>query len=263
MSYDEEEIKCKKRDQSKCVLTGRPHNISVFWFISRGWNDNVQHNNATGNLDGGSMRLAKVPLLRDIHRATQLRQTQKAWNMICVCEDVYDLLTRGLCVFKYIGKEERDGQFKVQLRFFWMPDLPGRFNQIIDLNMIKRWELYGEPDNSTTFDYTKVRREKIRDLSVDLQIFQRGGCPRSRSDRYKPTTNPNSDLELLSGKDIYITMSERESELFESVVKVHWACITYTALCGGAGRAWFLTGKNQVNGDLQPRDAEFRKTADH
>ncbi|QPC76683.1 hypothetical protein HYE68_007435 [Fusarium pseudograminearum] len=256
---EEEEVKCKKRDQNKCVLTGKPYNTSVFWFIPRGWNDTVQHNNATGNLQSGSMRLAKVPLLRDIHSATQLRQTQKAWNMLCVDNDVYDLLVRGLCAFKFIGKEKLDGRFKVQLKFFWMPDLPGRFNQIMDLNVIKRCEPLNQPDGHTDFNYAKVRRENIRELSVDLHVFQRSGCPQSPSDRYKPSANPNSSLKLMSGKDVYIEMSERDSELFESVVKIHWACVTFTALCGGAGRAWFMTGKNQVNGSLQPRDAEFKE----
>ncbi|KAF5231465.1 hypothetical protein FAUST_9245 [Fusarium austroamericanum] len=219
---DEKEIKCKKRDQSKCVLTGRPHNISVFWFIPRGWNDNVQHNNATGNLEAGSVRLAKVPLLGDIHSATKLRQTQKAWNILCVDKDIYDLL-------------------------------------IIDLNLIKQCEPLDKPDRFTTFNYVKVKRENIRELSVDLHVFQRRGCAQPRSDRYKQSGNPNSTLQLMSGKDVYITMSERDSELFESVVKIHWACVTFTALCGGAGRSWFMTGKNQVNGSLQPRDAEFKE----
>ncbi|KAF0645784.1 hypothetical protein FPSE5266_00615 [Fusarium pseudograminearum] len=250
---EQEENKCRVRDQYKCVLTGK-HNPSVFWFIPKGWNDNVLHNDATGNLEAGCIRLAKIDLLDDIISSTELGKTHKVWNMLCVDKDIDDLLKKGLGAFKYIGKEKVDGQVKVQLKFFWMPDLPGRFNQVIDLNQMKGLERHTHSNGATSFDYNRIKRENIREISVDLSIFQRDGCLKPRSDRW-PT---NFNLQLNSARTVYIEMSERESELFESVVKIHWACVTFTALCGGAGRPWFLTGKDQENGSLQPMDEEFR-----
>ncbi|KAG8357912.1 hypothetical protein FVEN_g4525 [Fusarium venenatum] len=52
-------------------------------------------------------------------------------------------------------------------------------------------------------------------------------------------------------------MSARDAVKFKSVVKVHWACILFTALCGGAERAWNLTGMDLSDGSLKPRDHAF------
>ena len=50
-----------------------------------------------------------------------------------------------------------------------------------------------------------------------------------------------------------------EAQKLKSAVKIHWNCILYTALCGGVGLAHFMTGMDQSDGSLQPRDKELEK----
>ncbi|KAL6921054.1 hypothetical protein FSST1_005080 [Fusarium sambucinum] len=254
----EAEDNCRVRDANRCVVTGR-YNPCIFWFIPRGWNDNVGHNDATGNVEAGCFLLTgNICLLDNIHSATELGKTHRVWNMLCIDSSIHHLLTQGLCAFSFVCTQKLDdGSFQVQLKFFWMPELPGRFNQVIDLDEINRCGPRSNADGLTSFDHDKVQREGRRELTVDLDIFQHRGCPPPQFDRRSLFTN--SDLQLVSGQDVFIKMSEQESQLFETVVKIHWACITFTALCGGAGRSWYLTGQSQVNGPCQPRDEQFRE----
>ena len=50
-----------------------------------------------------------------------------------------------------------------------------------------------------------------------------------------------------------------EAQKLKSAVKIHWNCILYTALCGGVGLAHFMTGMDQSDGSLQPRDEDYRQ----
>ncbi|EKJ79529.1 hypothetical protein NXS19_002754 [Fusarium pseudograminearum] len=219
-------------DRYECVVTGRV-DPRVFWFIPRTWNDTKDHNDATGNIRMGCMYLTKINLLDEIHSATELHKTHKLWNMISVDSAIYDALTLGLCAFKYIGKEDvGGGNFWVHLKLFWMPELTGRFNKPMD-------------------------QEGTKELSLELNDFQRRGCPIPKQVERSQTAM--STLPLWSGKDVFLNILEADTEIFEHVVTVHWACATFTALCGGAGRAWFLTGMNQEEGWFQPRDEEFSR----
>ncbi|KAH7004312.1 hypothetical protein EDB82DRAFT_471075 [Fusarium venenatum] len=248
----EAENNCSVRDGNRCVVTGRS-NPYIFWFIPRGRNDNADHNNATGNLEGGCIFLTgNIDLLDDIHSATELGKTHRMLNMLCTDSSIYHLLTQGLCAFNFICTHRLDdGSFQVQLKFFWMPELPGRFNQVIDLDEINRCGPRSNANGLTSFDHDKVQREGRRELTVDLDSFQHRGCPPPQFDR--------RSLQLASGQVIFIKISEQESQLFETVVKIHWACVTFAALCGGAGRSWYLTGRSQIDGSCQPRDEQFRE----
>ncbi|OBS28261.1 hypothetical protein FPOA_02202 [Fusarium poae] len=246
---DDEEIKCRSRDRNRCVLSGK-ENPSVFWFFPRGMNNTVDNNNATGNLEAGCYHLTRVDLLKGgLLSPRQLGMTHKVWNMICVDKSYCDHLEQGLCAFKFIGdKELPDGRVQVCLKFFWMPEMLARFNQIMDLNKIRQFEPSVTPEGFTTFNRTKFKRHN--ELSVDLSIFENKRCPSPQQVNNCPVP---------SGKDIVINMPKQDVKQFVSVVEIHWGCVTFTALCGGAGRAWFLTGKNQVDGSLQPRDKELRR----
>ncbi|KAM0545045.1 hypothetical protein ACHAO7_008458 [Fusarium culmorum] len=254
--YKKVEEERKVRDNHKCVVTGRP-NPRVFWFIPRKFNDTKDHNDAAGNIRAGCMYLTKIDLLDKIHSATELGKTQRVWNMLCVDPVIYDALTLGLCAFKYVSKLRLDGGVaKVLLQFFWMPELPGRFNQVMDLNDIRTFDPQNE-NGFTTFNYDKAINQQKREISVDLSLFQRGGCPIPT--RVERTRAAISTPPLLSGQHVYITMPEQEVKQFEQVVTIHWACVTFVALCGGAGRAWFLTGVRHEDGSSQPRDEAFRE----
>jgi hypothetical protein len=54
-----------------------------------------------------------------------------------------------------------------------------------------------------------------------------------------------------------VVSSESEALRLECAVKVHWACIVFTALLGGAGQAYRLTGMDHRNGALQPYQSTF------
>ncbi|RGP71300.1 hypothetical protein FSPOR_3421 [Fusarium sporotrichioides] len=255
--HKEAESKCRERDKKRCVVTGRD-NPRIFWFIPRGWNDTVEHNNTTGNLEGGCIFLTKIDLLDDIHSATELGKTHEAWNMLCVDPAIYNALTQGLCAFSFIRKKDVDDRTsEVHLKFFWMPILRGRFDQIVNLNEVEGCFPIKRGNKPVTFDHERVEREGKEELSLDLSMFQHRGCPMPRQVDSERTAI--SDPPILSGKDVVIKMPKRESELFETVVRIHWACVTFAALCGGAGRAWYLTGKKQVDGSFEPRDEQFRR----
>ncbi|OBS28323.1 hypothetical protein FPOA_02264 [Fusarium poae] len=231
----EQEDLCLERDGRKCVLTGES-NVRIFHFIPITWNDTVDHNNATGMLKGASVEIADINLLNapaTICSANELGTSHKAWNMLCVNEDIYGYLVKGLCSFRFMNYETiGKGQALVNLQFYWMPKLPGRFN-------------------------VDISKERFQAATEGLKLLQRfttyynQGCP---------TEFPESSeigKKLKSGHSIDMTMSEQDAMKLESAVKVHWACILFTALCGGAGRAWNLTGMDLSNGSLDPRDHAF------
>jgi hypothetical protein len=233
------------QDPRQCVLT-QEINPSVFWFIPERWNDTASHNNATGNLEEACTYLTGIDFLDDIHSATELGKTHQVWNMICVNKVICDLLMEGRCAFKFLLRREMDNDtFEVFLRFFWMPELPGRFNQPMDIdNLIKR-------------EYSTMPGNERPDLIDQLESFSKSLCPPTEYCQEKLSATSFSSLS--SGHEVRIRMSRHESRLCESVVKIHWACVTFTALCGGAGRAWYLTGNNQANGRLEARDEQFRE----
>ncbi|CAF3511080.1 unnamed protein product [Fusarium graminearum] len=228
--YIEMEKKRIMHDRYQCVVTGKA-DPRVFWFIPRTWNDTIDHNDATGNIRAGSLYLTKIDLLDEIHSATKLHKTYDLNNLISVNPTIYEALTLGLCAFKYMGGERhKDGSFNAHLKLFWMPEMPGRFNKPMD-------------------------EQATRGLSLELDNFKRHGCPIPKQVERNQTAI--STLPLSAGKDVFIDMPASHAKKFEHVVAIHWACVTFTALCGGAGRAWFLTGKNQENGSFQPMDKEF------
>lgn len=231
---DELSIESERRrrvdDRSKCVITGTPY-PRVFWFIPRTWNDSRDHNDATGNIYEGGLYLTKIDLLDKIHSATELHKTHKLWNLISVNSAIYDALTLGLCAFKYIDKKDvGGGTFRMRLRLFWMPELTGRFNK-------------------------PMGRQETKELGRQLHHFQRNGCPIPKQVERNQTAL--STLLPCSGRDVFQKVPSEDTKVFEQVIAIHWACATFTALCGGAGRAWFLTGMKQEDGSFQPRDEEF------
>ncbi|KAG8672667.1 hypothetical protein FPOAC1_005943 [Fusarium poae] len=223
-----EERICFERDGHACMLTGKKDDLTLFWFIPPTWNNNVDGNNVTGNLYFSGHILADVDLLDDILSVTELGKSHKAWNMICVDRTLYRFLSTGWCAFKFHGTTRRhDGKFEVLLQFYWMPQLTARFNK---------------PTNN--FDMENIVRE--------FKAFVQSDCP-------PPPHYPKESPAPESGYLIRLVMTQEEARKTESAVKVHWACVVYTALCGGAGRSQFLTGMDQSDGSLVPRDKEFEK----
>ncbi|KAM0234875.1 hypothetical protein ACHAPO_006239 [Fusarium lateritium] len=234
----DQEKRCQDRDGNKCVVTGRP-NPEVFWFIPFSFNNNVENNNFTGNLQAGCMDLTDIDLLDNVLSVRGLGKSHKAWNMICVDRILCKYLKKGLCAFKYVDRTQLDdGMSKVHLTFYWIPVLYGRFNQVMDI----------EGDAEENGGHRLVR---------ELEHFHTIDCHPPLSFLFGPDAEIFEDLPQ-SGQSIFIDMPEEDAVLFESVVTIHWSCIMFTALCGGAGRAWYLTGKDQTNGFLQPRDHVFK-----
>ncbi|KAM0491649.1 hypothetical protein ACHAP8_010422 [Fusarium lateritium] len=168
--------------------------------------------------------------------------------MLSVDSVLYDALTQGLCAFKFtafrhvgekVSEKINEKVSEVDLKFFWMPELRGRFNEETDLDIIKLYR----PEIKNGFTILK-HTEKGTELCVDLAIFERENCP------------PPKLLE--SGMTITVKMPQNQVTPYTTVVKINWACVTFTALCGGAGRAWYLTGIKQLDGSIQPRGEEFR-----
>ncbi|KAM0499169.1 hypothetical protein ACHAP8_005880 [Fusarium lateritium] len=227
LSKPTEELTCFERDSYACTLTGKMGDLTLFWFIPRTWNNAVDRNNITGNLLSSGHILADVDLLDDIISVRELGKSHKAWNMISVDRTIYRFLTTGWCAFKFESTTPRlDGRFDVFLRFYWMSQLTARFNK-----------------PTINFDVENIIRE--------FNTFVQSDCP-------PPPHYPESPAPK-SGYLIRLVMTQEEARKTESVVKVHWACVVYTALCGGAGRSQFLTGMDQSDRSLVPRDKEFEK----
>ncbi|QPC76678.1 hypothetical protein HYE68_007430 [Fusarium pseudograminearum] len=240
----EQETLCLERDGRKCVLTGES-NIRIFYFIPITWNDTVDHNNATGMLKQASADLADINLVNAPDKICSIRElgsSHKAWNMLCVEDHLYDHLVKGLCAFRFMGYERmRGGKALTKLVFYWMPRLPELSN--FDL------------DNETSFDmdsqHSRFTQEAV-ELIKRLDEYYGQGCPAM----FEETSEIG--MRIRSGQEVDIEMSKEDAEKFESAVKVHWACVLFTALCGGAGRAWGLTGMDLSDGSLQPRDHKFK-----
>jgi hypothetical protein len=239
----EESAKCRNRDKDVCALTGNPDPV-VFWFIPRTWNDTKDHNDATGNLRDSSLDVADVEIMDDILSATELGKTHKAWNMLLVDPDLYACLVQGLCAFKFEAIEEiqkptprdddhndghNDEYVHVVLRFYWMPSLTPRFNQVTTV-------------------------EDMKTIATEFNAFIALGSP-------PPDGFPESITTPKSGDLVRLLRTREEAQKLKSAVKIHWSCIAYTALCGGVGLAHFMTGMDQGDGSLQPRDEEFRQEA--
>jgi len=226
----EEITKAHSRDKGKCVLTDCP-GIKHLWLIPFTWNNSQPHNDATGNLEGGSVDLADVDMLDgDLLQAAELGKTHKSWNIMCIGRVLYDFLMRGWGGFRFeeAGQPDDKGVVEVKLRFYWMPQMTGRFNR------------------ETT------NKNEMKDIANEFNAFVRAGCP-------PPPTYPKGEGIKIpeSGQVVVVERDAGDVEKFRCAVKMHWACVVYTALCGGAGRPQFMTGIDQSYGHLQPRDEQF------
>ena len=225
-----EDNECRHRVENRCQISGWAEKTTepyIFCFVPPGWNDTVDNNNATGNLLPSGRILTNVDLLDDIISPYELGKTHKAWNMICVHAHLFQALSRGWCALKYEETESRnDGKVDLVCRFYWMPQLTGRFNKTAEDAL----EVYALVD--------------------ELNLFFDSDCP-------APPTYPNESPTPDSGTIVKLEREKAEVQKTISVINVHWGCILYTALCGGAGRAQFLTGMDQSDGSLKPRDKGF------
>ncbi|KAJ4137256.1 hypothetical protein NW768_002838 [Fusarium equiseti] len=231
----EEISKAHSRDKGKCVVTGCP-DVKHFWLIPFTWNNTPPHNDSTGNLEGASMDLADVDMLDgELLNARELGMTHKSWNIMCIDRVLCDFLQRGWGGFRFedAGQPNEKGIVKVTLRFYWMPQMTGRFNR-------------ETTDNN-----------ELMDLVNEFNAFVRAGCP-------PPPTYPKSEGVKIpeSGQLVVVERDEGDLEKFTGAVKMHWVCVVYTALCGGAGRPQFMTGIDQSYGHLQPRDEQFAQQKD-
>ncbi|CAG7561204.1 unnamed protein product [Fusarium equiseti] len=239
----EESAKCRKHDKDVCAVSGNRDPV-VFWFVPRTWNDTKDHTDATGNLADSSLDVADVNIMDDILSATELGKTHKAWNMVLVDQDLYACLVQGLCAFKFEAIEEiqkptthdddrngdhNDEDVHVVLRFYWMPRLTPRFNRVTTV-------------------------EDMKTIATEFNAFIALGSP-------PPDDFPKSIMTPKSGDLVRLLRTREEAQKLKSAVKIHWSCIAYTALCGGVGLAHFMTGMDQGDGSLQPRDEEFRQEA--
>ena len=239
---EEESAKCRECDKDVCAATGNRDPV-VFWFIPRTWNDTRDHNDATGNLEGSCMDVAYVDILDDILSATELGKTHAAWNMMLVDPDLYECLIRGLCAFRFEGIEEiqkptthdddhdddlNDENVHIVLRFYWMPRfMTPRFNQ-------------------------EITMDDMKSIAAQFNDFiAQGSLP--------PEAFPKTITTPKSGDLVRLLRTREEAPKVQSAVKVHWNCILYTALCGGVGAAQFMTGMDQSDGSLQPRDEDYRQ----
>ncbi|RBR25376.1 uncharacterized protein FIESC28_01813 [Fusarium coffeatum] len=226
----EEISKVCSRDKGRCMVTQSPE-VKYFWFFPFTWNNSPPNNNATGNLEGASVDLADVDMLDGgLLIAAEIGKTHKSWNIMCIDRVLYDFVVRGWGGFRFeeAGRPNDKGVVKVKLRFYWMPQMTGRFNR------------------ESTND------KEMMDIANEFNAFVRAGCPAP------PTYPKGADFKVpKSGQLFAVERDASDVERFTSVVKIHWACVVYTALCGGAGRPQFMTGMDQSYGHLEPRDEQF------
>ncbi|RFN53810.1 hypothetical protein FIE12Z_1844 [Fusarium flagelliforme] len=226
----EEISKARSRDKGRCMVTNCS-NTKHFWFIPFTWNNSSPHNNATGNLVSSSEDLADVGMLdSNLLGVKELGKTHKSWNIMCIDRVLCDFLQRGWGGFRFeeAGQPNDKGIVKVKLRFYWMPQMTGRFNR------------------------EAANNNELMDIVNEFNAFVRAGCP-------PPPTYPKSDDFKVpkSGQLVVVERNAGDVESFRCAVKIHWACVMYTVLCGGAERPQFMTGKDQSYGHLEPRDEQF------
>lgn len=222
--------KAKSRDKGKCVVTEYTE-IDYLWLIPATWNNSPAHNDSTGNLEGSSVDLADVDMLdSDLLNASELGKTHKSWNIMCIDKVLYSFITRGWGGFRFEenGRPNNKGVVEVKLRFYWMPQMTGRFNR------------------------RTTKRAELVDMVNEFNAFHRAGCP-------PPPTYPKGHGFVVpkSGQLVVVERNVGDVDKFKCALKIHWRCVLYTALCGGAGRPQFMTGMDQSFGHLKPRDNEF------
>lgn len=231
VSLDQDEsLKCQNRDYKSCVVTDTKP-FKLFHFIPLGWNNSVANNNATGNLEEVCLAMADVNLMKDILSVSELGRSHKAWNSICVNPDLYRALIHGYCGFKYhetVPVPDKDGRpsgnVRVVLVLYWMPQsIKARFNE-------------------------KTNAVDLEDIARAFNSFT-----------HPPPSYPKDGAVPRSGDLVNLPMTSQDAEKLKSAVKVHWACVVYLALCGGTGQPQYLTGMDQSDGSLQPRDEEFAR----
>ncbi|RGP60798.1 hypothetical protein FLONG3_10717 [Fusarium longipes] len=218
-----EENKCLRRTNGKCALT-QSNKTTVFRFIPFTWTNNVENNNITGELQFGYHLLTGVDLLQTptpIWSIGQLGSTEKAWNMITVGQDIYEYLILGLGAFEFV---ERKGA-RVTLKFCWMPRMTPRFDKPTDMS-----------------DVNEVITE-LKDIDDKGYVAP---------ERYRKEWRSWSNIQAVSGMLVNIDMpGKKDAEMLENVVRVHWGCVLFAALCGGAGFPPFMTGMHLRNRSLQ------------
>lgn len=231
VSLDQGEVrKCMERDQGSCVVT-QTKATKTFPFIPLEWNNSVENSNATGNLEEVCLAMTDVNMMKHILSVSELGRSHKAWNLICVSPDLYTALISGFCGFKYhdtIPIEGEGGQtggkVQVVLLFYWMPQgIKARFNEETDA-------------------------VDLEDIVIAFNNFT-----------YPPLPYPKQGPVPRSGDKVHLPMTREDAEKLKSAAKVHWACVLYLALCGGTGQPQYLTGMDQSDGSLQPRDEEFAR----
>lgn len=233
-----EEAKCLDRDGHRCVATGKS-SPRVFYFIPFTWNDTVKHMNATGSVHPGAF-LADTHLQMWPNPAvsvSKLGATHVAWNMLSIDSILYSYLKDGLCAFKYAEGQEQslgEGRVQVTLNLYWMPMLKGRFGQLMDLD--KDWHA----------------------LCGELARFD--NCPQESSRYGKLRTEANGPV--LSGQTVNLTLPEDDVAQFKNAVKVHWASIAFTSVCGAAGRPWLLSGDDPEDESMMRRQDKARLEED-
>ncbi|RBR25378.1 uncharacterized protein FIESC28_01815 [Fusarium coffeatum] len=233
---DYEDNECRHRDGNVCQISNWEEETTdpyIFSFIPPGWNNTVDNSNATGNLSPSGRILTDVDLLDNVVSPNALGMTHKAWNMICVHADLFRVLSDGWCALKYEKTEPRnDKKVDVVCRFYWMPQLEPRFNKMA---------------NGTAEVYA---------LLEEFNLFFEAKCP-------PPPVYP-SDSEVSPDSGDVVKLKREEADVPKTIaaIKVHWNCVLYTALCGGAGRSQFLTGMDQRDGSVKAWDKEFMAVRD-
>ncbi|OBS28286.1 hypothetical protein FPOA_02227 [Fusarium poae] len=225
-----EEVKCRKRDEDVCVVTGN-NNPKIFWFFPPTLNDTKIHNDMTGNLAGSGDFVTGVNLRADREpdpfcNMHQLGGSHKAWNMLCIDPALYNPLTSGLCAFKHFEDTTlENGNVEVTLQFHWMPRTKGRFGKAFDME--SDWQ----------------------NLMDELQVSQDNNYPPPLSFQDEPITKSGEPLR--SGHLIHVIVPEQDVQYLKSAVKVHWACSMFTSLCGASGRPYLLSGKEYDDPAMQ------------
>lgn len=221
------EAECLTRDENVCVVTGKA-SPRVFYFIPFTWNDTVEHMNATGSVhDGSILTNTSLTTWPDPPVSVQkLGATHKLWNMLSIDPVLYNYFKDGLCAFKYLSLVEvGNNAVQVNLEFHWMPRLKPRFGQTMDLEL--DWKtVYGELD-------------RLHD------------CPQESQEYGKVQAKNRQPLQ--TGHVIARKLSRQDAGQFVDAVNVHWASVSFTAFCGGAGHPWLLSGKDPKDTDATGR----------
>ncbi|PHH74886.1 hypothetical protein CDD80_2768 [Ophiocordyceps camponoti-rufipedis] len=202
-----EAVKAKKRDESRCVVTGHagPESCHIIPFT---WNNSAERNAHNAGLLQPICYLMfpdDIDGLNDLFVPGGVGATDRAWNLINLNRTLHQSWAKFAFGFKWLGSEEVDrDNSKVTIQLHWLPAPKD----------VKPDDEVGE-DLGTTSGLLSKLRQTPRAANV--------GC------HFMSSAQP-----VLTGNTFSLLLPKADAVKFSLVVKLQWALVRVGAMAGAA-----------------------------